>query len=132
MSSGLWLVKAERLLKTAMLASDDGDADSACNRAYYAMFNAARAALISAGREELAAAKTHSGLISAFGEHIVKTGFVAAEHGRALATESRRRLVGDYEGDGMALADAEMAIDHARAFIEAITIWCATAPSSEG
>lgn len=59
--------KAARSLKTARLAFEDGDMDGAASRAYYGMFNAARAALIDAGHEEAAQAKTHSGLISAVG-----------------------------------------------------------------
>lgn len=37
--------KAARALDSARLLLDAGDTDGACNRAYYAMFDAARAAL---------------------------------------------------------------------------------------
>lgn len=43
------LIKAEQALKSAQLLVAAGDADGACNRAYYAMFDAARAALLSDG-----------------------------------------------------------------------------------
>jgi uncharacterized protein (UPF0332 family) len=39
--------KAARALDSARLLLDAGDTDGACNRAYYAMFDAARAALAS-------------------------------------------------------------------------------------
>jgi len=67
--------KADSALGSAKLLLDAGDSDGATNRAWYAMFDAASAALAWAG----AAAthdrhKTHSGLIGAFGEHLVRTG----------------------------------------------------------
>jgi len=59
--------KASRALASAALLLDAGDVDGACNRAYYAMFDAARAALIWSGAPvDPTVAKTHSGLISAF------------------------------------------------------------------
>ena len=39
------MAKADRALASAKLLLDSGDVDGACNRAYYAMFDAARAAL---------------------------------------------------------------------------------------
>jgi uncharacterized protein (UPF0332 family) len=49
-------VKAEDLIAKAIRAAESAhallkleDADGACNRAYYAMFEAARAALLAAG-----------------------------------------------------------------------------------
>ena len=40
------LHKAERAVESARLLLGDGDVDGACNRAYYAMFDAIRAALL--------------------------------------------------------------------------------------
>jgi uncharacterized protein (UPF0332 family) len=48
------------------------------------MPNAAQAALLSAGIPEDKLPKTHSGLIAAFGQHVVKTGKVESEFGRSL------------------------------------------------
>lgn len=41
--------KAERACLSARALLDLGDVDGACNRAYYAMFDAARAALLASG-----------------------------------------------------------------------------------
>jgi uncharacterized protein (UPF0332 family) len=120
MSAAQWLSKAERSLKTASLVLADGDADAACNRAYYAMFNAARAALIAIGQDQLAIAKTHSGLIAAFGEHLVRSGHIPFEQGRTLAAESKRRMVGDYQGGGLSPEDAKDAIANATHFLTAV------------
>ncbi|WP_204848259.1 HEPN domain-containing protein [Rhodopila globiformis] len=43
------MAKAARAAESARALLDRGDADGACNRAYYAMFDAARAALLAVG-----------------------------------------------------------------------------------
>jgi len=61
------LQKAHTALASAKLLLESGDADGACNRAYYAMFDAARAALMAfQNSDEVLTIKTHSGLISSF------------------------------------------------------------------
>ena len=78
--------KAERAAASAKLLLDAGDVDGACSRADYAMFDAARAALLVAGAPvEAEVARTHSGLISAFSLHLVKSGRVRAALPGALA-----------------------------------------------
>lgn len=63
-----YLHKARRALSGARLLLQAGDTEGSCNRAYYAMFDAAHAALICVGVESLdAPIKTHNGLIAAFG-----------------------------------------------------------------
>jgi len=44
--------KSERAIQIARLSLDNEDPDSAVNRAYYAMFNISRAALLKAGVAE--------------------------------------------------------------------------------
>ncbi len=111
------LQKAERCLRTAALAFADDDPGAACNRAYYAMFNAGRAALLVVGQPKLAMAKTHSGLVSAFGEHLV------SDLGRLLALESKRRIVSDYDGDPLSAESAADSIANATHFVSAIEKW---------
>jgi hypothetical protein len=49
---------------SAKMLLDSGDTDGACNRAYYAMFDAARAALLASKAPVTPEiAKTHSGLL---------------------------------------------------------------------
>jgi len=75
--------KAERAAASARILLDEGDIDGACNRAYYAMFDAARAAMLAASSPVRAeATRTHSGLITAFSLEFVKTGRVDAALGR--------------------------------------------------
>ncbi len=113
--------KASKASASAKLLLDSGDVDGACNRAYYAMFDAARAALIwSVAPIEPTVAKTHSGLISAFSLHLVKTGRLPVELGKALNRAAEIRLVADYSGDEVTAEKAQWVIEHAAAFIETV------------
>ncbi len=74
-----YMSKAERTLVAAPSLLRDGDTEGACNRAYYAMFNAAHAVLLTAAIEAPEGGyKTHNGLIGAFGRHLVSGGQVEA------------------------------------------------------
>lgn len=85
------------------------------------MFDAARAALFASGSPvEPEVARTHSGLISAFSLHLVKTGRVPVELGKALNKVEELRLIADYKGDPVELADAAWAVLQAEAFVEAM------------
>ena len=115
------LRKALRAGESAQLLLRDGDLDGACNRAYYAMFDAARYALLVSGApvaEEVA--RTHGGLISAFSLHLVKPGLVPIELGRALNRAEEIRLVADYKGDPVSSVHAEWVVGTALAFITAM------------
>ena len=107
----------------AQLLLNAGDTEGACNRAYYAMFDAAHAALFALGVEATnAPIKTHNGLIGQFGLHLVRGNHLAAEYGEALNTVQRYRQVADYSGDPVSIADATWALERAAAFIAAIKI----------
>ena len=56
------MAKAVQAVAPARMLLAFGDADGACNRAYYAMFDAARAVLLASGYE---IGKTHSGILNA-------------------------------------------------------------------
>lgn len=120
MSFELWLNKAERCLATAHLVLEAGDTSAACNRAYYAMFNAARAALIAVGQERLSAAKTHSGVISAFGQFVVNAGKIDPPIAKFLGKDAHLRLVADYEGTPITVDEAKDAIREATLFLDAV------------
>jgi uncharacterized protein (UPF0332 family) len=97
---------------------DAGDLDGTCNRAYYAMFDAARAALLSSPTPEAAvAAKTHRGLIAAFGMHLVKTGVFPVRLGKALNRAEEIRLIADYTGDTVESGEAKELVSLAEIFV---------------
>ncbi len=101
------MIKAHQALRSAQGLIALNDADGACNRAYYAMFDAARAALLAKlGRTEADFAKTHRGLINAFSEHLVKDGTLSKDLGRSLKRAEEMRRLADYDGDSIELADA--------------------------
>lgn len=103
--------KAQKALASARILLDAGDMDGAANRAYYAMFDAAVAALSWAGAGAdtgQSPPKTHSGLITSFGNHLVRTGKLAPEFGRALTVApcARRRQRGRNSGKRRSAATA--------------------------
>ena len=119
------LARARRDLETARIVFVAGDPNGAANRAYYAMYHAACASLMSAGFPRLALAKTHRGAISAFAEHIVQPGHVPAMASKMIAEAAKDRIVADYIGDGVSnetaeklVANAAMFVDHVTAFID--------------
>lgn len=115
------MTKAERAVASAKLLLEAGDADGACNRAYYAMYDAARAALLSAGAPvEADITRTHSGLISSFSLHLVKPGRVSLELGRGLNRVEEIRLIADYKGESIGPEQAAWAVDQASTFVQAM------------
>ncbi len=115
-----YLSKAHRAITSAKLLLADGDRDGACNRAYYAMFDAAHAALLEENPGlNPAAIKTHRGLIAAFGKHLIKTGRTSADLGRSLNQVEQVRLLADYTGEDIDLDKAHWAVDQAARFIAA-------------
>ncbi|MDZ7862245.1 HEPN domain-containing protein [Acidovorax sp.] len=115
------MVKAQRALTSARTLLADGDNDGACNRAYYAMFDAARAALLACKAPvPPEVAKTHSGLISAFSLHLVKPGKFPVELGKSFNKAEDLRLIADYKGDPLDADDARWVVEQAGSFVSAI------------
>jgi uncharacterized protein (UPF0332 family) len=115
------MVKAENALASAKLLSDAGDIDGACNRAYYAMFDAAKAVLLATVPTiDPQIGKTHNGLISAFGLHMVKTGLVSVDLGRALNRAQNIRQIADYTGDVIEPEDVLALLQQASEFVQTL------------
>jgi len=115
------MAKADRACSSARALLDLGDMDGAANRAYYAMFDAARAALLASGAPvEPDIGRTHSGLIGAFGNFLVKNGLVSKEVGRLLNRAHEIRLVADYNGDSVEPTDAQEMVEQAETFVAAM------------
>lgn len=113
--------KAEETLAAARRNLQAKDADTACDRAYYAMFNAAHAALFALGIEGLARPiKTHNGLIAKFGQEIVVPGHLPVAHGQDLNNVQKFRLVADYSADPVDMADATWSVERAETFVAAV------------
>ena len=113
------MAKAEQAAASAKVLLETGDADGACNRAYYAMFDAARAALLASGHD---VGKTHKGVLNAFSDHLVKNGPLPKEMGRLLKHAETFRYVADYEGDPVQLSDAQRMVAQAETFLVAMQV----------
>jgi uncharacterized protein (UPF0332 family) len=112
-----YLDRAERALAAAQHAVGHGDGEAAVNRAYYACFYVAQAALVGRGEEP----KTHAGTHRRFAEVFVAPGAVTREVGRILPDAFRLRLQGDY--DALAVTDPRAAADllaDAERFVEVV------------
>lgn len=115
------MAKADMACSSARILLDLGDVDGAANRAYYAMFDAARAALLASGAPvDSEIGRTHSGLIGAFGNYLVKNGPVSKELGRLLNRAHEIRLVADYNSVSVEPSDAKEMVEQAETFVAAM------------
>ena len=112
--------KSKRALRSARIALQDGDPDGAVNRSYYAMFDIARAALLSAGVPEHELPRTHAGVIAAFGQHAVQSGLVDPELARSLGRTESLRLRADYTGTETDANRAADTVAHAETFVDTV------------
>jgi len=115
---GHLLRKATRANLSAQLLLEAGDVDGACSRAYYAMFDAARAALLMVDEAASAGSyKTHAGVLGRFSEQLVKTGRVPVELGRTLRRAETARVLADYREASVDEPDAARIVEEARDFV---------------
>jgi uncharacterized protein (UPF0332 family) len=120
-SSKTYLAKAETALVGARLLLNSGDTSGACSRAYYAMYDAAHAALFALGAENITAPiKTHNGLIAKFAQTIVAPGHLSAEYGGDLNKVQTLRALADYDGNPVDADKAAWAVETAEAFVAAV------------
>ena len=85
--------RAEKYLRSAKMLLEEGDYESSVSRTYYAMFYSAQAILLTKN----VSFSSHKGVISAFGEHFIKTDILPKEMGRELNRAFEKRQIGDYE-----------------------------------
>jgi uncharacterized protein (UPF0332 family) len=122
MNADRLLEKAMRAVNSARRLVEDGAYDDAVSRAYYGMFNAARAALeLVDAPFELENVSTHGTIIGAFGKHLVKEGLVGRELGIALSGAAALRKSADYADREVSAQAARAVTDDAVQFAE--TIW---------
>jgi len=84
--------------------------------AYYAMLNAARAAL----SEDDRYARSHSGTWRLFGEHFVVSGRIDTEIAAPVDNIRRLRERSDYQAERPTAEQAEAAVTHAERFVNAV------------
>ena len=114
------VARARASVHSARLVLEAGDTNSAINRAYYGMFDLARAALLAID-PDLVVAKTHATVISRFSRHMVKDRDFPRELGRALRRAHDLRLVSDYSQSRATMDDARSVVEAAEQFLAAVT-----------
>ncbi|MFH0925814.1 MAG: HEPN domain-containing protein [bacterium] len=89
------LKKAHRSLAAAQREIEEGDYNFASSRAYYAVFYAMEAVLLT----KSVVFSKHSGVISAFSRYFIKTAIFPKEFSKLIAHLFRERQTGDYGFD---------------------------------
>lgn len=112
---------AREMLQDARLMLHSESYRSAIDRAYYAMFHAARGALHHAGVE---LPKTHAGLRNLFGQHFLVTEKLPKDLGKWLGQAFRLRQQGDYEvHTDVGKEPVEEAVANAENFVQVVAAY---------
>ena len=116
----LYIENADESLSVAQLNLDNDFYAAAINRAYYAIFYAANALLAT---KKLARSK-HSGVLSAFRQHFVKTGLLSSELSAIYGQVMDDRHEGDYEIiTATSKEDAVIDVQQAHNFVDIVRTW---------
>lgn len=116
----LYIENANESLSVAQLNLDNDFYAAAINRAYYAIFYSANALLAT---KKLARSK-HSGVLSAFRQHFIKTGLMPSELSEIYGQVMDDRHEGDYEIiTATSKEDAEIDVLQARHFVDVVSEW---------
>lgn len=117
------LEKAYECLKSAKLLQEAEDYMSAANRSYYAIFHAMRSVMALDGEDR----KKHSGVVSYFQEHYIKTNIFEKEYSYIIKNAFLVRQESDYE-DFCIISKSEAVeqIENAQKFVEAVNKYIAS------
>ena len=108
---------AVEMLNDAQLMYTNKRLKSTVNRAYYAMFHATKAALLSRGTD----CQSHAGALNRFGEHFIKKGLLDERFAKILHRAYRLREKSDYSpAFTIETAEVEKLIKEAKEFVKAI------------
>lgn len=110
--------RANKYLKSSKMLLEGEDYESSVSRSYYAMFYSAEAALLTKNMSF----SSHRAVISAFGEHFVKTDIFSREMGKELNRAFEKRQLGDYEYTFViSKEEAEEILVSSKEFVEKVT-----------
>lgn len=104
-------VKALRAARSARRLEADEDSEGACDRAYYAVFNAIRTLLEADGVVKPDEEKTHSSTLRSFSKEFVRAGKVDKALGGAVYFVQDLRLNADYSRIYSTAEEARQAIE---------------------
>ncbi|TVL98288.1 MAG: HEPN domain-containing protein [Candidatus Brocadia sp. WS118] len=115
-----YIQKANKKLEVAEKLLKSSDYEDAVSRAYYAVFHATQALLLTEGER----AETHKGIVTLFGLLFVKTGKFSKNIGKYLANLKDDRESSDYEVFSyIDKATAETAISETKEFLKQTTAY---------
>ena len=120
-----WREKGLRAAGAAKVLFGSGHWEGAIDRAYYAMFDAARAALYSVD-EKLADSKTHLTIRTRFSQFVILERGFDRDTGRLLAQVENARLPPDYSMKDVSAASARQAIESMDAFMVSVAVFLKT------
>jgi len=113
--------RANDCVEDSRVLFEGGRFAAAAARAYYAMLHAASAALLEKGIER----HSHQGVISAFGQYLVKPGLISDEFHRYFRESFDIRQESDYEPvASVSKEQAHKIISRAEEFVEACRKLC--------
>jgi len=113
--------KAADCVEDSQILLDNDRPAAAVTRAYYAMFHAATAVLAVKGIKR----SSHSGILSAFGEYLVKPGLIDKSFHQSLLEAFELRQQTDYEPvANVDIKQAREVLDNAIDFIDACRKLC--------
>ncbi|WP_027718099.1 HEPN domain-containing protein [Desulfovirgula thermocuniculi] len=108
---------ARERFAAAQVLLENGLFRDAISRAYYAVFQAARAALATKSLD----ARKHSGVVSLFIQHFVKPGILPKEYGKILKSTKDLRHASDYDDFYLVTKEeAREAVEKAGRFLDGI------------
>lgn len=122
------LRKSGHALAVAQSLINEGFADDAAGKIYYAMFYAAQALLKSSGIN----VTKHSAVEAAFGFHFVKTGKISQHFHKLLISARKIREIVDYDFEReIVVPDAGLKISEGHAFLFEIKRYLSAQESEE-
>jgi uncharacterized protein (UPF0332 family) len=95
-----------------------GRYDSACGRAYYAMFNAARLLLSELANHDLERIRSHKAVLNLFSKEFVLTGRFDADLARRFRQSEQARAVADYDEMHVEIALAQDSVAAMELFLK--------------
>jgi len=117
---GSLIQRATKYLKSAEILLKENDYESSVSRTYYAMFYCAQAMLLT----KRLSFSSRQGVLSAFGEHFVKTGIFPKEMGTELNRAFEKRQIGDYEHKFViSEEEAKETLANGKKFVEKIHLY---------
>ena len=116
----LYMQNAQEMLDVAKENLDNNRINSACNRAYYAVFYAASALLFSKGKSY----GKHSAVLAAFRQYFIKTGEFDKKWSDDYEFIMDNRHTADYDlYDAIDREDAVLVMAKAQEFVEEVKKW---------